>query len=264
MHWRRSAEAEHRFVYPVMYFRLDLSDKLPASHWFKHNRFGLYSFFDNDHGSKDKPEQASQDWFFEQLNDAHVDDDMLQRIDRVDIITQPRVLGFVFNPVSFWLAFDADNQLVLALAEVNNTFGVRLSYLLTVDNQQRITKQQLLNAPKLLHVSPFFEVKGSYQFRFDITDDKAHILINYYREASSGEVPQGTTPTLATTLNVTASPLTDKQLAKTFWKYGLSTLLVVARIHWQALKLKLKGATFHSSPPKPQQEMHHESTRTHG
>jgi hypothetical protein len=100
---------------------------------------------------------------------------------RLLLLAQPRVLGHVFNPVSFWLIHDADRTVLrVVIAEVSNTFGDRHSYLVHNDDLSPIRRDQTLQARKIFHVSPFQPVEGGYSFRFDIRDDKIGIFIDYH------------------------------------------------------------------------------------
>lgn len=249
MHYRRGA-IEHRFVYPVLYLRLDLMQPPKSSGLFGYNRLRPLAFLERDHGDG---HTALLPWFKQQLQHAGLADQF--ELSRLELTTQPRVLGYVFNPVSFWAAYDQDNQLRVILCEVNNTFKVRLSYLLTEKNLQPIESKTVLHAYKQLHVSPFFAVSGDYRFIFDLAEQRQQLRIDHYNQSSAEQVQ----PDLVTTLTLTAHPIHQQQIVSSLAQYGWSTALVVLRIHWQALKLWKKGAVFHRSPPAPRQETHYES-----
>ncbi len=249
MHYRRGT-IEHRFVYPVLYLRLDLMQPPKSNGFFGYNQLRPLAFLERDHGDGKTP---LLQWFKQQLQQAGLAQEF--QLSRLDINTQPRVLGYVFNPVSFWAAYDQDDQLRVILCEVNNTFGVRLSYLLTAENLQPIESKTVLHAYKQLHVSPFFAVTGDYRFSFALTEQRQQVKIDHYNQSSN----QQAQPDLVTTLSLTAHPVNQQQIVSSLAQYGWSTALVVLRIHWQALKLWKKGAVFHRSPPAPRQEMHYES-----
>ena len=99
--------------------------------------------------------------------------------DRVLLLAQPRVLGHVFNPVSFWLCHDAAGALRVVIAEVTNTFGDRHSYLCHREDRGVLTREDTVAAHKIMHVSPFQPVEGGYTFRFDIREDRIGIWIDY-------------------------------------------------------------------------------------
>ncbi len=86
---------------------------------------------------------------------------------RVLLVAQPRVLGFLFNPVSFWLIVDQTDDLRAVIAEVNNTYGQRHSYLCAHDDLRPIRFSDTLTTKKVFYVSPFQDVSGRYDFRFD-------------------------------------------------------------------------------------------------
>ena len=160
--------------------------------------------------------------------------------------TQPRILGFVFNPVSFWYCHDHNQQLRAVVCEVNNTFGERHCYLLTAADQAVISAASPLHCQKMFHVSPFFPVDGEYRFRFHQQDNKRTVAINYWHNQQLR---------LKTVITGSAMPLSPANLVKTFARLGWNTALVVSRIHWQALKLWRKGAVFHRKPVPPHLEI---------
>lgn len=250
---RRIGQAANRFIYPVLMLRRDLLQPMPRTWLFGHNRQRLFSFYDCDHG--DGTTDLVQ-WFYRQLTAAGLDQRVA--IARLELITQPRVCGFVFNPVSFWVAYDPTGVVRVVLCEVNNTFGVRLSYLLCHHDLRPLESKTPLTAYKQLHVSPFFAVQGGYRFWFDLGKDRQHIRISHFNQ--SFDKVLSTQPDLETTLTLHDVPCDDRHSAQLFLRYGISSVMVVLRIHWQALKLWRKGATFHRSPAPPLQETHHEST----
>lgn len=249
MHYRRG-DVENRFVYPVLYLRLDLLQPPKTHGLFGYNQLRPLAFLEKDHGDG-KTNLVS--WFQRQLQDTGLAGQF--ELARLELTTQPRVLGYVFNPVSFWAAYDPHDQLRVILCEVNNTFGVRLSYLLTAQNLQPIESKTVLHTYKHLHVSPFFAVTGDYQFQFDLTEQRQWLRIDHFNQSSAAQ----SKPDLATTLSLQALEVSQRQIVSSLTQYGWSTALVVLRIHWQAIKLWKKGAVFHRSPPAPRQETHYES-----
>lgn len=249
MHYRRGSIA-NRFVYPVLYLRLDLLQPPKSNGLFGYNRLRPLAFLEKDHGDG---QTDLVSWFQQQLQQAGLAEQF--ELTRLELTSQPRVLGYVFNPVSFWAAYDQANQLRVILCEVNNTFGVRLSYLLTEQNLQPIESKTVLHAYKQLHVSPFFAVSGDYRFMFDLTEQRQQLRIDHFNQSSATQ----SQPDLATTLSLNAYAVSQQQLVSSLAQYGWSTALVVLRIHWQALKLWQKGAVFHRSPPAPRQEVYYES-----
>jgi len=159
--------------------------------------------------------------------------------------TFPRVLGYVFNPISFWLCHDRDGGLRAIVCEVNNTFGEHHNYLLVHPDGRPITRDDVLEARKVFHVSPFCEVNGKYTFRFRVDHPLCHININY-------DDPHGRL--LLTAMWGTAAALNAAGLLKAFFLYPWMTLGVMARIHLQALKLWARGVPYVPKPLPPRQE----------
>jgi len=162
------------------------------------------------------------------------------------LLTLPRVLGYVFNPVSFWFCLNAKGELVCVLSEVRNTFGERHCYLSYHDNGRVIEKDDWLTAQKVFHVSPFMPVAGHYEFRFAYAEEKIGVCINHHD--ADGLL-------LTTSLVGKRQPLTDARLFHCFWRYPLVTLKVIGLIHFQALKLIRKGIIYHRKPAPPQTEI---------
>jgi DUF1365 family protein len=208
------------------------------------NRRALVSFHDADHGHGERRAGAALAWCERALASAGVH----EADGEIWLFTYPRVLGFVFKPVSFWLAERRDGSLAAVLAEVNNTFGERLSYVLPGAAWGRE-----LAARKALHVSPFCEVTGGYRFRFMRRagpPGDARLLARVDHDDAAG-------PLLQTSLAVQLSPMSRPALLRAWAAMPLLTLGVVARIHWQALQLWLKRVPFHTKPPAPQQRVAH-------
>jgi hypothetical protein len=147
----------------------------------------------------------------------------------------PRLLGFVFNPVSFWFCRDRAGALIAVLAEVNNTFGGTHSYLLHHPDGSPILNGEQLTTAKAFHVSPFCRVEGGYRFRFQ--DDGVRL-------SASIDYDDGDGPLLRTALFGRLRPWTVAALLGTCLRMPLLTVGVVLRIHWQALKLLLKRVPF--------------------
>ena len=164
---------------------------------------------------------------------------------RLELLAQPRVLGHVFNPVSFWLIHDRAGILRVVIPEVSNTFGDRHSYLVHHDDLEPILPDQWLAARKIFHVSPFQPVDGGYSFRFDIRPDKIGIWIDY----TSGNGG------LLATLTGPRRPLTNRAILRSILRRPFGSRRVLGLIHWQAVKLWWKGARFRSRPTPPAQDV---------
>ena len=236
-HGRKGA-IENAFKYGVDYLMLEPDRAHRGSVFFRRNGRALTSLHDVDHGGTPKDGRGTA-WVREVL-DAHDLSDVVEG-GRIFLLAQPRVLGHVFNPVSFWLIEDADGQLRIVLPEVTNTFGDRHSYLCHRDDLAPITREDTLKAAKIFHVSPFQEVEGDYRFRFDISDEKIGIWIDY----SAGE--NG----LYATLTGARSRMTAGSILGACLRRPFGSRRVLGLIHWQALKLWWKGARYNARPEPP-------------
>jgi len=240
MHYR-TRPTRHRFSYPVFFLRFSL-DRMEdlAGPLFSVNRPNLFSLHVADYGPRDG--SALAPWIR-----ALLTREGLPYADgEIWLQTFPRVLGYVFNPVNFWLCHDREGALRAVLAEVNNTFGEHHSYLLSHPDGRPIVDDDELSARKVLHVSPFFEVKGSYRFRFRLDPDDSLFRIDY--EDATGTL-------LYTTISGRAEPLSGRVLARAFLRHPLMTVGVIARIHYQALRLWLKGVEFFRKPVPPTRDL---------
>lgn len=230
-HGRRGA-IKNAFRYGIDYVLVDADAPVKGPGLFARNGGNVMSLHDSDHGGAPKAGRGAA-WVRDVLKEHQI------RLDgRIDLLAQPRLLGHVFNPVSFWLCHDADGVLCCVIAEVTNTFGQRHSYLCHHDDMRPITKDETLAATKIFHVSPFQPVEGGYTFRFDISDSHVHIIIDYSR-GNGG---------LVATLKGGRAPLTNASITKAALRRPFGSRRVLALIHWQAIKLWWKKATFRSCP----------------
>lgn len=227
----RERPAIHSFTYPLFCVRLPLDTLESVNEILPINRAGWVSFQERDHGARDG--QSLQQWI-----DALLREHGQMRRDesaQVELIAFPRMLGHVFNPVSFWVCRRDDRRVFAVLTEVNNTFGQSHRYLLTPKRGSEIQSGESLRAKKLLHVSPFNEVKGDYDFRFNFSSERWLARIDY--DDGEGHL-------LHTRISGQASPLTAKNLRRAALRFPLQSFAVVARIHWHALLLWAKGVPF--------------------
>jgi hypothetical protein len=239
---RRLRPTEHAFRYAVYFLAIPLSqvEKLQRR-GFGLNRFNLLGFHFRDHGARDGSHPLA--W----IRDLLAAEGLAAAADgEVWLQTFPRVLGYVFNPVSFWFCEDREGRVRAILAEVNNTFGERHAYLLAHPDARPILPADTLTARKAFHVSPFFPVTGGYRFRFHRARNRRLARIDYHDD--DGDL-------LHTSVSGTAEPLGARTLARAFLGYPWMTLGVIARIHWQALKLWAKRVPFFSKPLPPLEEV---------
>lgn len=230
---RRLRPVEHAFRYSSYFLMLPMrSLRLQAHAALRRNQRGWISFHDRDHG-EGAPDALA--WFEQLLASEGIAD----ADGEVWLHTFPRVLGFVFKPVSFWYAHRADGSLAAVVAEVNNTFGERHAYLLAGPDLAWGSEQ---SASKLFHVSPFCEVRGEYRFRFERSEDRTLARVDLHDE-------QG--PLLQTSVGGVLETLNRQSVLRAFFGTPLMTLGVVFRIHWHALRLWAKRVPFHGKPPEP-------------
>jgi DUF1365 family protein len=237
-HARRGA-VENAFRYTVDYVVLDAEGAVRAPWPFVRNGRGAVSLLDSDHGGA--PGQGRGAAWVRDVLAAH----QLPAPDRIELLAQPRMLGHVFNPVSFWLIRRADGALWAVIAEVSNTFGDRHSYLCHHDDLRPIAPDDRLHARKVFHVSPFQPVAGDYTFRFDIRPDRIGVWIDH-RNGEGG---------LYATLTGVRRPATTLGLLRAALRRPLGSRRVLALIHWQALKLWWKGAGYRVRPEPPVEEV---------
>ncbi|WP_233192660.1 DUF1365 domain-containing protein [Acidimangrovimonas sediminis] len=243
-HVRRGAIG-HSFRYNVDYVLID-PDSRRGPALFSRNRTNLASVHDRTHGG---PRGAGRgaDWARDVFARAGLAPGY-----RLRLLTQPRLLGFWFNPVSFWLAFaempdapQAPAALLAVIAEVSNTFGQRHSYLCARPGFPPITPADEIAAKKVFHVSPFQDLSGGYRFRFAVTPDRIAIRIHL------GNGDEG----VIATLSGPRRPLTNACLVGAALRRPFGPLRTLALIYWQALRLKLKGAAYRPVPPAPTREV---------
>jgi len=221
-----------------------LNPQLLSQNGLKDNRLGLFSFFDKDHGLG---LQDSLKWI-----ENILEENAIPNVDgEIWLQTFPRVLGYVFNPVSFWMCTRANGKVQAVLAEVNNTFGERHCYLLYKSSGDVLRSGETHCSKKVFHVSPFCEVRGDYHFRFLFPQDSRSGTHSVCRI----DLHEDGSPLINTRISGISHPLSQSRLWLAFLRFPLMSLGVIFRIHWQALKLWLKGVPFHSKPNPPEFEV---------
>jgi hypothetical protein len=235
----RRGDTTNAFRYSVDYVVCDAEARPRAPALFSRNGRNVAALNDADHGGP--PGQGRGAAWVREVMAAHG----IALTGRIDLLAQPRMWGHVFNPVAFWLCHDDTGVLRLVIAEVTNTYGDRHSYLCHHDDLSPITPDRDLTARKIMHVSPFQPVEGGYTFRFDITDRRIAIRIDF----STGNGG------LVATLTGDRKPLTTAGLLAAALRRPLGSRRVLALIHWQALVLWWKGVPFRSRPEAPAHEV---------
>lgn len=238
VHHKRFAPKIHALRYRMMMALLDLDelDRPGAKlRLFSRNRFNLFSFYDRDHLD---PEAAGS------LKDrvrALLDGAGLSIPGgSIQLLALPRILGYAFNPISVYFCRRADQSLAAVLYEVHNTFRQRHGYLIPVDAAAAIPLEQ--SCAKDFHVSPFMDMDMRYAFRVLPPGEAVSIAVDGM---------QNGTRMIATSFAGRRRPFTDGQLLRTFFGHPLIAFAVVAGIHWEALKIWLKGVGPRTRPSPP-------------
>lgn len=233
----RQQPVEYAFRYGVFSLKADLDqieNQAANLRWLGFNRFNLVSFHQRDYGPRDGSNLRV--WVDNFLAEYGV-----ERPTRVEILSYPRILGYAFNPLVMWYAYDQQNQLSAVIAEVSNTFGQWHHYIAKVPPGLVVTPNQTLKAEadKVFHVSPFIDMNARYHFRLQLPAQhySIHIRetrqqIEFFQAGQSGKY----------------LPLTNQNLLKMAGMAPLRMFKVIGLIHWWALKILLKGGKFHRTP----------------
>jgi DUF1365 family protein len=238
---KRLRPRAHFFSYGIYYLRLPLRSMGEGgfgARLLSRNRFNLLSFYDRDHGDGEQPLLAWIDALLRGEGVADADGEIWLQ-------TMPRVLGYVFNPISFWFCHRADGALRAVLCDVRNTFGERHLYLL--ETGAAIPFGAELGARKVFHVSPFCQVQGGYRFRFMRAARPRH----GERHLACVDYDDDGGALLQTSLSGRDCGTGDLAVAGAFLAYPLMSFGVLAKIHWQALRLWLRRLPFFPKPAPP-------------
>lgn len=238
----RLRPVRHRFVYDVFSLLLDI-DELGALHrrlrLFSCNGFNLFSFDERDHGARDGSPLRS--WVESRLAARDID----LGGGRIFIHCLPRLLGYAFNPLSLYWCYDGSGALRAIVYEVKNTFGEQHAYVLPTPQGHAAGTSVHQRVRKDFYVSPFIPMEAEYRFNVRSPEERLSIFI---RETDAeGDL-------LLATQTGRRQALTDRALIRAFLSFPLVTLKVIGAIHWQALKLWLKGVRLHRRPPAPLEE----------
>jgi len=226
---KRFAPLRHFFSYQTFSILFDLDELGEIDNkinFFSFNSFNLFSFYNKDHGARDGSNLKK--WVKENFKKNNIS----LNISKIKLLCFPRILGYVFNPLSIFYCYDHD-ELKAILYEVKNTFNEQHTYIFLVNENSKIISQ---NCNKKFYVSPFIEMKTFYSFRLSKPDENIKILIKQ-------------TNTLKERVLIACQvgkkqDLSAKQLIINFFLHPLMTLKIIAAIHFEALRLWKKGAIF--------------------
>lgn len=241
---RRSRPKAYEFVYRIFNIVLDidrLRETAARCRLFSHNRFNLFSFHDRDHGPRDG--SALRPWIEEQLVAADLRDAGAD----IRLLCMPRVLGYGFDPLSIWYCHDAGGNLRAVLYQVKNTFGDQHGYLLPVGGSNEISPENRTGPSdhefdKVFHVSPLIAMDARYRIRTVSPDETLAVLIREFDD--EGEF-------LVATLTGERRAMTDTALIRQFLRVPFMSLKVIVSIHWQAIRLILRGVKYNNRPEPP-------------
>jgi len=238
---RRRRPKSHRLSYGAFFLLLDI-DELDQMHrrlrWFSYNSFNVFSFYDRDHGPGTS--EPLRPWVEHYLDQAGVD----LEGGSIQMLSMPRILGYVFNPITVYYCYHRDGQMRAVLYEVSNTFGQRHSYLFSVDGSNHEVLKH--SCDKKFYVSPFIDVAGRYEFSLKRPAKELYLHIRQTDQDG---------PLLDAWVNGEKSHISDRELLLCLVRYPLLTLKVIAGIHWEALKLWLKGMRIVARPPVPDESV---------
>lgn len=233
---RRLPGVGHTMRYRVFMMLLDLDEAdglVGRLRLLRRGRFGLMSFDPRDHGDGSDTPLKNQ-------VEAKLAEAGIAGGGPIRLLCMPRVLGYGFNPLSVYYCYGADGRLAAILYEVTNTFGDRHSYLIACDAGEGEVVSQ--TAAKHLHVSPFMDMGLTYRFTIHPPEARLQIAIG---------VDDGQGPILGTAFAGARRPLADPELLRAWLSHPLLTWKVIGGIHWEALKLWIKGAGYRPRPAAP-------------
>ena len=219
----------HYFKYKVFSLLIDLSELENLSKkikFFSYNKFNLVSFYEKDHGNRDGSSLVS--WVKKNLENNNINSENV----KIKLLCYPRILGYVFNPLSVFYIYNIDEKLICILYEVKNTFGEQHTYIFKVDNDQNLYQH---NCSKKFHVSPFIEMNCKYFFRLLKPGEKISVIIDQYQTDEK---------ILYASQDGQRVDFNTKELIKSYLKHPLMTFKIILAIHFEAFKLWIKGIKF--------------------
>ena len=227
---KRFKPKEHFFKYSVFSLLIDLSelDYLDKQvRFFSYNKINLISFYDKDHGNRDGT--SIIDWVKKNLNQNNISSENV----KIKLLCYPRILGYVFNPLSVFYVYNNQDKLIAILYEVKNTFGEQHTYIFKINNSDKLLQHNCL---KKFHVSPFIEMDCKYFFRTLVPDKKMSVVIDQYDNNDD--------KLLYASQDGYIADLKSSELLKSYIKHPLMTFKIIIAIHFEAFKLWSKGIKF--------------------
>lgn len=231
---KRFLPRNHQFTYGLSMVMLDidrLADSFTGSRWWSLEKFNLISFFRKDYLGRKSGDlkTAVQQQIFKKTGQRFAG--------KVFLLTQPRYLGFVFNPVSFYFCYNEKDELAYLLADINNTpWNECHCYVLTAQSSSNEVSARF---DKAFHISPFMPMDMQYDWQFGITDDALTVHMKLFRQGKEQ---------FHADMSLRPEPLNKANMAELPKRYPMQTFRIVGRIYWQAMKLWFKRTPFYSHP----------------
>ncbi len=223
---KRFKPKEHFFKYSVFSLLLDLNDikKIEKNiFFFSYNKFNLISFHDIDHGNRDG--SSLNDWVKKNLKTIGIKNEKIT----IKLLCYPRIFGYVFNPLSIFFIYNQNMDIISILYEVKNTFGEQHTYIFKVDKDKDYIKN---NCDKKFFVSPFMDLKSTYYFK--VLEPKKYLSVIIDQRDKEGKLLFASQDGVKCSLNA-------KNLLISYIKHPLMTLKIISAIHFEALRLWIKG-----------------------
>ena len=223
---KRFKPKKHFFKYSVFSIFLDLDEINELEKeisFFSYNKFNILSFFDKDHGNRDG--SSIKDWIIPVLQKKNISTKNI----KIKILCYPRIFGYVFNPLSIFFIYDTDSNPIAILYEVKNTFGEQHTYVFKINiKDQHISN----NCKKKFYVSPFMDLESKYFFKVLIPNERLSVIID--QRDKEGKL-------LFASQDGERVKISSKNLLISYLKHPLMTLKIISAIHYEALKLWIKG-----------------------
>ena len=226
---KRFQPKNHFFKYSVFSLLIDLSEIEILNKrikFFSFNSFNIISFYEKDHGQRDG--SSLVEWVKKNLDQNNIN----YKDIRIKLLCYPRILGYVFNPLSVFFVYDSNEKLIAILYEVKNTFGEQHTYIFKIKNDANFFQH---NCSKKFHVSPFIEMNCNYFFKILKPGEKMSVIIDQYQLDEK---------ILYASQDGKRVDFTSKELLKSYLKHPLMTFKIISAIHYEAFKLWTKGIKF--------------------